>query len=175
MAEIKKETWKNATRGNVGVLKFDVKGNEVGTVIRAGKTVTVTPEERRLNQDLARSKKTDLFSNGTLEPIRLIDDPEFVESSEYKEIEDNPNFISETEMRQIFAAKRIDTFRNRLAEIENVNVLSRIREMADAEDAKMSQIQAIEDRLAELRPVNVVEIQTVGGIEDRQAKPATTT
>lgn len=173
MAEIKKETWKNATRGNVGVMKFDVKGNEVGTVVRSGKTVTLTPDERRLNQDKARSKKTDLFNNGTLEPVRLIDDPEMADSAEYKEIVDNPNFISESEMREIFTSKRIDTFRNRLSEIENVNVLVRIREMANSEDAKKSQIDAIEDRLAELRPANIVEIQTVGGGGDRKAKPAT--
>lgn len=173
MAEIKKETWKNATRGNVGVMKFDVKGNEVGTVVRAGKTVTLSVDERRLNQDKARSKKSDLFTNGTLEPVRLIDDPELTESAEYKEIVDNPNFISESEMREIFSAKRIDTFRNRLAEIENINVLSRIRQMADAEDAKVSQIDAIEERLAELRPANVVEIQTVGGGGERKPKPAT--
>jgi hypothetical protein len=173
MAEIKKETWKNATNGNVGITKFDVKGNEVGTVVRPGKTVTLTVDERRLNQDYARSTASDLFSNGTLSPIRLIDDPEIVDSAEYKAIEDNPNFISETEMAELFNVKRIDHFKKRLEGIENVTVLSRIRQMASAQDAKVSQIDAIEARLAELRPNNVVEVTTVGGSEDRKMKPAT--
>ena len=85
---VKKETWKNATLGSIGILKLDVRGIEQGTVVRAGKTVSLTVDERRLNQDHAASKAKDLFSNGALTPIRLIDDEQMTESAEYKEIED---------------------------------------------------------------------------------------
>ena len=170
---VKKETWKNATLGSIGILKLDVRGIEQGTVVRAGKTVSLTVDERRLNQDHAASKAKDLFSNGALTPIRLIDDEQMAESAEYKEIEDNPNFISEDEMRALFTSKRIDVFRKKLADIENINVLNRIAELAASEDAKVSQVEAIEKRLAELRPNLVIEVQTVGGSPDRAMKPST--
>ena len=44
MAIHSKETWKNVTRGSVGILKLDVRGLEKGVVIPPGGKVSLTVE-----------------------------------------------------------------------------------------------------------------------------------
>lgn len=174
MTDMRKETWQNVTRGTAAVLKLDSRGNEFGYVIPSGAKVTLSPEERRINQDRAASKAQDLFSNGTLEPhgswaSKLLDADEDL-ADEYKDIAENPNFISESEIKELFKL-RIDAFRRRLADIENRTVVDRILSMAHDLDAKASQIKAIEDRVEEFRPENLVEVETTGG--PAAARPAT--
>lgn len=166
MAIHSKETWQNVTRGSVGLLKLDSRGVEKGVVVPAGGKISLTVEERRMNQDRAATKPQDLFGNGTLAPIRLIDDPELGE--EYAQIKDNPNFISETEMKQLFS-KRIDTFKRELAKIDNPAVVQRIKDIAVEADAKASQTAAIEERLREFNP-QVVEVEQVAP-PARQMRP----
>lgn len=162
---VNKEIWQNVTKGNVGLLKLDVRGLEKGVVVPSGGKVTLTVEERRLNQDLAATPPQDLFSNGTLSPVRLVpdtvaeQDPDL--AVEYESIKDNPNFISESDMKQMFS-RRIDAFKRELEKIENPAVVQRIREMAEEQDAKQSQITAIDERLAAFRPKNLVEVEVVG-------------
>jgi len=69
----KKESWRNATKGLHGVLKFDRFGNEVHEQVRPGQTVQLSTDERLLNMDRAADDSLDVFKNGTLVPVRLIE------------------------------------------------------------------------------------------------------
>lgn len=159
----KKETWQNVTRGKAAILRLDVRGVEYGQLVPPSGKVSLSPEERRLNQDRARSREYDLFSNGTFAPVRLVDDEELQNSPDYQEIAENPNFISESDMGKLFKL-RIDAFKRRLADIENPAVIARLLEMASDLDAKKSQIEALEARQQDFFPENLVNVETVGKI-----------
>jgi hypothetical protein len=159
-----KETWQNVTRGSVGILRLDVRGIEYGQVVQAGGKVSLSADERRLNQDRAATPPQDLFSNGTLVPAgswaaQLVSDDA---NDEYREIASNPNFMAESEMKELFKL-RIDTFRKRLAEFQNPALVERVLELAHEHDAKASQVQAIKDRLSDFRPELLVEVESTGG------------
>jgi hypothetical protein len=153
-----KETWTNAGAGEVWIQTIDPHTNKLKhTPVRSGAKVLITTEERQINQDRAASPDKDLFMNGTLTPVRLVDTAE-----DYQEIANNPNLLSEDDMRDIFKLKGA-AFKNRLGTITNAIALSRMNEMAKEEESglnvTMAQYKAIEARLAEVRGnVDVVEV-----------------
>lgn len=147
----KKETWQNITKGTAAILKLDVRGLEYGEVIRSGMKTSLTPEERRLNQDRAAARSQDLFSNGTLAPVRLLDE----ELEEYAEFASNPNFMAESEIAGLFKMT-LANLRAKLDTIGSVALVNRIYEVAKSMDVKTSQLAAVEEKLAEFGPSNVV-------------------
>jgi hypothetical protein len=161
-----KETWQNSGAGQVWINLFDPvnNGKLKHTPVRSGGKILLTTEERQLNQDRASSGDLDVFMNGTLIPVRLVDT-----ADDYEEIASNPNLLSEDDMREIFKLKA-PTFKKRLSEITNSIAVSRMLEMAKEEESdlnvSMAQFKAIESRLAELRngpEVIEVETSTMGG------------
>mgnify|MGYP003340307929 FL=1 len=66
------EAWKNVTPGTVAVLKFDKRGDLAHEIISGGKMVNLTPEERRINQEMCAEEELDFFTNGVLVPVRQI-------------------------------------------------------------------------------------------------------
>lgn len=151
---VQKETWQNVTRGTAAVIKLDMRGMEYGEVVRAGGKVSLSPEERRLNQDRAATEKQDLFSNGMLSPVRLVDG-----SEDNTDIAANPNFMSESDISDLFGLT-LPALRAKLADIESYALVLRIRETAELVDARKSQVAAVDARLEEFAPKNVVEVQS---------------
>lgn len=153
------ETWKNPTEGRVWINRLDRFGELVKVeVINSGKTFHISPGERRLNQEMAATSDQDVFSNGTLSPMRLLEG-----DADAAAFAANPNLMTEDDMRVLFkparteAAKVVagDAFIDRLASIKNIATLDRLLALAREEDAPLSRVEAITQRMAELQQPNV--------------------
>jgi hypothetical protein len=151
------ETWANHGKGDVFVVTFDHTGRLKSVPIRAGQKLTLTIKERQLNQERAFSSEVDMFSNGRLSPVRLVDS-----ADDYEEIASNPNHLSETDMLDVLKLKG-KAFSERLDEITNVIALERMHELAsdDTASVSMAQFKALEKRLATVRGDSAVEVAEV--------------
>jgi len=151
------ETWANPGKGDVFVLTFDHTGKLKSVPIRAGQKLTLTVKERQLNQERAFSGEVDMFTNGRLSPVRLVDS-----ADDYEEIASNPNHLSEGDMVDILKLKG-KAFSERLEDITNVIALERMYDLASDESASvsMTQFRALEKRLSVVRGDSAVEISEV--------------
>jgi hypothetical protein len=153
------ETWSNIGKGDVFVLTFDHSGRLKSVPVRSGQRITMTVRERQLNQERAYSSEVDMFSNGRLAPIRLVDS-----ADDYEEIASNPNHLSEGDMTDVLKLKG-KAFTDRLDEITNVIALERMHELASDEKANvsMAQFRTLEKRLSEVRGdvAEVAEVEVV--------------
>lgn len=141
-----KETWKNVQRGTVAVREYDNRGNERHRVVRPGQTVSLTPQERELNQLRAADDTLDVFKNGYLVPVRFADTTE-----DAAEIASNSNLKSEEELRGLFEL-HWKKFGPEVEEITNAGTLERMLEIAEEVDATMRQVRVIETALARVNP-----------------------
>lgn len=164
MSEVEEatETWRNQSNGSVWVWKTDRFGRMKDETVKSGGKFNITPLDRQNNQERAASPGQDLFSNGTLAPVKLLDTADDV-----REIAENPNLITESGMVKLFSLHHTK-FDARLAEIENATVLKRIKALAENEEtgATLRQVRRIEDRLDEVTNVYKPEDTTgarVGG------------
>lgn len=146
------ETWKNPTEGRVWVNRLDYHGElDKVEVIAGGRTFHISSAERRLNQEMAYNADLDIFTNGTLTPIRLIEG-----SDDAKAFAANPNLLTEDDMRGLVkpgkgpAKATTDAFVDRLATIKNPATLERLLSLAREEDAPLSRVEAIQGRLRDL-------------------------
>jgi hypothetical protein len=161
MSDSDKETWSNNGQGDVFVLTFDHTGKLRSVPIRSGQKLTMTIEERQLNQERAFAKDVDIFHNGRLTPVRLVDTAE-----DYEEIASNPNHLSEDDMKEILKLKG-KTFSSRLETITNVIALERMVDLAgdDSLGVSMAQFKTLDKRLNDVRgtaDVDVIsEVETV--------------
>lgn len=156
------ETWKNVTAGTVVLKKIDRNGDLIHEVITGGRTVHVTPTERRLNQEQCATDELDFFQNGIMTPVRLIEGAEDVEK-----IRGNPNHMSEDDMGDLFRAKGLKAFQEKVDAVTNPITLNRMVEIAKAQEvnATVRQVQILEARIEEIAPVGVEvnEVETISG------------
>ena len=146
MAE--KETWRNVSRGDRYVRVYDARFGDKCVNLKPGQSINLTAEERIMNSDAAFDEKGDVFKNGSLVPVRLLDSVE-----DYQEIASNPNHLAESDLEALFKLPARQ-FKARIAEISNVTALDRMAELAKEEQvsATVSQVKALDDRLSELVP-----------------------
>ena len=150
-AEPKKlETWESAIKGTIGVKKYDRRGDLTTEIVRGGRKLHLTPDERRYNTEAAASLEQDPFSNGMLVPVQLVEDEE--------EFADNPNVISASDMSSLFEL-HWKQFDERLATITNVSTLMRLIELASADDADVTvrQMNSIKARVMQVDPSIVLD------------------
>lgn len=153
----KKETWKNATKGRVAVLKVNRLGQLEHEIIRGGGTLVISTDERLINQDRSANDDLNVFKNGTMVPVRLIED-----SEDAAEILSNPNLKSEDELSAMFKLQW-KKFEVAVGEISNATTLHRLKELASEVDATIKQVNVIESRLSEVDPsYNVVDVTLAG-------------
>lgn len=146
MAEKKFETWESAIKGTIGVKKFDRRGDLTTEIVRGGRMVHLTPDERRYNTERAASAGQDPFSNGMLVPVTLLDD-----SEDAAEIAANPNVLSASDLQNLFELQW-KQFDRELVKITNVSALTRLMEMAHEADATVRQMESIKQRIAQVDP-----------------------
>lgn len=162
------ETWQNATRGRVVLRRLGALGQVRYEMIGSGKTFHITPQERRMNQEVAANEDLDFFLNGTLQPINLAD------TDDAEILKNNPNLLGDEEqIRRLFRASQ-DVFAERLATIKNASALERLKEIAyqDETAATLAQVRMIEARLEQVNP----EIENVHpGAAETQAVDTRTT
>lgn len=158
MANLKKETWQNVTRGYVEIQRLDSRGQEKGEMVRPGANAVISAEERRLNQDLAFSPEQDIFRNGIMQPIRVIPDTAN-DDDDVDEVLDNPNFVSESEINALLKLTPAK-LEARLQEITAVATIDRIKEVAEADgNTTTAKAKIIQDRVAEFYPPIVAPSQ----------------
>jgi hypothetical protein len=131
----------------------------VHELVHGGGAFTLSKEERLLNMDRAANADLDVFRNGTLVPVRLIDGDE-----EAAEIASNPNLLTEDDMKLLFKA-HWKTFENKVQEISNPLTLQRMLELAEDEEmgATIKQQKTVKARLDEVSPQAFVERKTMAG------------
>lgn len=149
------ETWENASMSQLFIQKFNSKGDIIHEMIGGRRKVHVSPVERRMNQEIAASNDLDMFANGTLVPVHLIDSEEDSEV-----LQANVNAMSETAMKAVFRSQ-IKTFTAKIDEIANPIALRRLMEIAKEIDASIRQVEVIQARLAELSP-DITETTIMG-------------
>lgn len=142
------ETWQNATRGRVVLRRVGALGQVRYEMIGSGKTFHITPQERRMNQEICANEDLDFFLNGTLQPINLAD------TDDAEILKNNPNLLGDDEqIRRLFKASA-DVFAERLASIKNATALERLKEISYQEEtnATLNQVRMIEARLEQISP-----------------------
>lgn len=141
------ETWQNETQGTVVINKVGEYGRRVVELVHGGRRFQVTPQERRMNQNAAHGSDQDIFSNGTLRPVSLIDD-----DPDTERLLANPNILAADDLPKLFTLKG-DKFRERIGQITNEATLARVLELArdHRNDASLSQYEALKEREIELR------------------------
>lgn len=151
------ESWMNSTPGRVWVNKFDARGNLAAEIIASGRTFHLSPQERRVNQEMAASEELDVFSNGTLQPVRLLEGDE-----SDVEIASKPNHLSDSDIKDLVKAHH-KTLEKRLEQISNPSALERVLEAALEVDASVSTVERIKSRMREVAPSLYTEVATVSG------------
>lgn len=143
------ETWENSTRGRIGVLKFDRRGDLRNELVRPGQKVHLTVDERKINQERAANDGLDVFQNGHLTPVRLIDGTE-----DAHEIASNPNLMSESDLRDLFK-KQWKAFESKVKTVTNPITLQRLLALAEDEDvnATVKQVSIVKSQIAEVSGV----------------------
>lgn len=139
------ELWENATQASAVVKKTGSDGVPRSERVEGGRRLHITPRDRKINQEICASEDNDVFRNGMLVPVRLIND------EDKEEFANNPNVMTEEEMAKL-AKGHAGSFANRLAEVSNVILVRRWLEVAKESDASFKRVQALEGRLAQLKP-----------------------
>lgn len=151
----KKEMWRSSVAGMLGVIKYDPRGNEYCEVVRSGQVLAITTEERMLNQERAATEAKDFFKNGSLTPVKLLDDAEDLE-----DIAANPNLISEEDMKALFTSNW-KIFDAKVDGISNVGTLKKMIAIANEGEATVRQVNKLGQRLADLSPSAPVESESI--------------
>lgn len=118
------EQWKNATAGTVHIIRLGDYGKPQSELIYSGRVFTITPQERRRNQNAFATPALDMFTNGTLEAVSLIDG-----EPDTPRLRSNPNMLDEKEIPRVFKL-RGENFNERIATITNPATISRLLELA---------------------------------------------
>lgn len=167
MGEKRVEIWKNISAGRVFILKLDRRDEETAVGVPPGQTITLTPEERRLNQNRCVSDDLDVFQNGRLEPVSLLDDEE-----DTSEIKHNPNRLSDEEIVSLFknGKKAWKQFGERVAQVSNPTTLTRMLGFVDETDATARQVKCVQTRLREIDPA--VYLSVMGDVDEEIKLPS---
>lgn len=156
MARSETETWKNLGEAKIWVKKTGIRGELLDELVNARGTLHISPEDRQFNSEMAADPKFDVFKNGMLTPVKLIDGAEDAE-----EVRSNPNTISEGEMKEMFTM-HYKSFEQKLAAINSGVTLERLLKVGEEEDATVKQIAKVRARLEEVSPPAYVEVNRVG-------------
>lgn len=148
--DLEYEVWENQSAGIVYVHVTDPINPNLrpDRMIPPGGRVSITTRDRRINQQQIVDRAFDMFINGLLTPVQLVET-----ASDFEEIKSQPNVKSESELKELFdltAAK----FKTELQGLTNTRILQRMHDMAEQDEVKAthSQVKAIEARIDELAP-----------------------
>jgi hypothetical protein len=118
------EVWQNTTPGTVYITRIGEYGKRLSELIYGGRVFSITPQERRLNQNACARPGFDMFTNGTLQPMTLLDG-----EPDTPRLRQNPNMVDEKEIPKLFRL-RGEAFAERINTITNTATISRLLELA---------------------------------------------
>ena len=162
----KLEIWRHSGAGRVFLTKFNAAGTETSVAVGGGKTVTLTPQERRLNQDRCASDKLDFFKNGTLVPVRLVES-----EYDFEELANNRQVMSDEEIAALLTGHP-STFKKRVEELTNPVTIQRIIDAA-GDEITVAKLGLLTQRLAAVNPdaLSVARMAAEGTTGLRDATP----
>lgn len=150
------ETWRNATQGRLVVKQHNTMGQLEDVIVGSQRVVQITPTDRRINQEQSAGPTQDMFQNGFLAPVRLLDG-EF----DTAKLSENPNVITEEEMASLFEAD-FTVFCARLETITLPITLQRMLRIAgEIDTTQVRQVSAIKARIEKLVPTTYTEIEQI--------------
>lgn len=118
------EVWRNTTPGTTFITKIGEYGKRISELIYGGRSFSLTPQERRINQAGYATDDLDLFRNGTFQPVTLIDGEYDTET-----LRENPNILSDVDIKKLFK-QHGEAFDQRIEQITSEAVLNRVQELA---------------------------------------------
>lgn len=144
MARQALEIWENVTEALLGLLKLDHRGANAEVLVRGGGKVTLTPEEREINEAMIPDEKFNPFRNGMLRAVKLTDSPDATPV-------DSSAALSDEELAEFFK-KPAAAFSKALKEVESSVLLQRLVTHGEQNEATVKQVDAVKARLAEVDP-----------------------
>lgn len=144
--QVTKEIWKNASAGLRHYIALSAIGEQISRTVNAGRTFTITPLERRLNQEAVYDAKVDPFRDGTFLMVRETDD------TVMDEIE-SPNSVTDAEIEAaVQEAVGGDTvpIEAMIEKVGGINTAQRIYEETVAMDAPGSIIEMAKKKVESL-------------------------
>lgn len=165
---IQRELWRNVSPGLRYYITMDALGNQTHGLVQPGRTFTITPIERQLNQQAAHAPRADMFRNGTFVLIKETDDTITDEIA-------SPNSISDSEIeRAVAEAIAGDTipFEAMLERLSSAVTGQRILEEVVLQDAPQSLVVQVKDKIegitdqeapvgADGKPMKVVQRESI--------------
>jgi hypothetical protein len=147
------EVWKNTAHGMRWCRQHDRSGSEMTKIVQAGRTFSITPLDRQLNQDMAATPNQDLFRNGTFLLVKEADD------TNADEIQ-SPDSITEYELialsQEIMGSpERIDHF---LKDIRSPVALNKVIEQLVLDDVDKEAIAYVKMKKAKFDPSVKAEV-----------------
>ena len=118
------ETWHNTTDCTIYVTRIGEYGKRSTELVYGRRNLTITPQERRINQQACAIPEQDVFTNGTLQPTSLIDG-----EPDTERLRSNPNMLDTKEIDRLFKL-RGETFQERIGNITNIATIARLLELA---------------------------------------------
>lgn len=149
------EAWENISRSRHYITKTDRRGELATEMVGGKKTFYISETDRQINMERAANEKLDPFRNGQFSPVRLLDGTE-----DKEEIAANPNLIGEADMAKLVKGP-IGKLKDKLAEIDNPIVVNRLADIARDQDATVKKVEAIDARIAELKPSTATHVERV--------------
>ena len=161
-----REIWKNVTPGLRYYIEMDPLGRQTHGLVQAGRTFTITPLERQINQQAAASPEMDMFRNGTFVLVQPTDDT----------IEDevmSPNAISDGEIEVAVheaLAGDEEAIQEILDRVSSSVTAQRVLEELVVQDGPTSLVEAAKAKVDEYterpigpdgKPMDIVERETV--------------
>lgn len=156
------ETWRNGSAGRFVFKRFDrMTGRDVEEMVAAGRTLHMTPDERRRYEAECANDELNPFRNGILQAVKLIDTEE-----DAREIAENVNNLADSDIDDLFAA-HWKVFEKKVSDVSSPHTLARIKQRAAALDATVKQVAVIDARIREVNPEPGpdIETETVGQVK----------
>jgi len=141
--ELENEKWKNVSSVTQWVIATDGYGQRVGRKVLPGREIAVRPSERSEIQHRVAHEKNDIFTNGDMVPVTLVES-----APDFAEIQDN-DYLSESDLEDVLKG-RADALRERVAEIESPTTIKRLLDMCEAKDLASSKVKVLEERYEKL-------------------------
>lgn len=141
------ETWRNVTEGIVVINRTGEYGRPIHELVHGGRAFQVAPQERRNMQNMCATVDYDIFTNGTLQPVTLIEGEPDTEA-----LKTNPNLLDERDVPKLLALKG-PLFEARLSEISHLPTITRLLSLARNAEHEMTvqQYEALKRREKAIR------------------------
>lgn len=138
------ETWRNPGKGKLWVhLRAGLEMKP--TAIRGGQTFSITPADRRYNENKVADPAKNPFANSTLQRVNI---PDKTESARF---EGDPNALTEDDMERMLAMPW-QNLQKHLDQITSPQALALLVTYADEHDASGKALDRIRTRLEIVRP-----------------------